>query len=81
MCGSALRRLGIKEVIYGCASDRIEGYESVLRTNIASSLQAIGGYMREEAVIILPRFYITENMNALAPKLKANHVLKTGILP
>ncbi|KAK0222616.1 hypothetical protein EDD85DRAFT_779300, partial [Armillaria nabsnona] len=34
MCGSALRQLGIKEVFYGCASDRFEGCRSVLRTNM-----------------------------------------------
>jgi len=42
---------------------------------------AIGGYSREEAILILRRFYVTENSNAPAPKSKANRVLKTEILP
>lgn len=64
------------------------------------SYQATGGYLREEAILILRRFYVTENTNgtegsfsahilrhspyfmeAPVPKLKANRVLKTEILP
>ncbi|KAK0209276.1 cytidine deaminase-like protein [Desarmillaria ectypa] len=86
MCGSALRQLGIKEVFYGCANDRFGGCGSVLGTNetyhpVHPVYKAIGGYLREEAIMILRRFYITENTNAPVPKSKANRVLKTEILP
>ncbi|KAK0185252.1 cytidine deaminase-like protein [Armillaria mellea] len=86
MCGSALRQLGIKEVFYGCANDRFGGCGSVLGTNeiyhpVHPVYKAMGGYLREEAIIILRRFYITENANAPIPKSKANRVLKTEILP
>ncbi|PBK71576.1 cytidine deaminase-like protein [Armillaria solidipes] len=86
MCGSALRQLGIKEVFYGCANDRFGGCGSVLGTNDISHpvhpvYKAIGGYLREEAIMILRRFYITEDVNAPVPKSKANRVLKTEILP
>ncbi|KAI0662870.1 cytidine deaminase-like protein [Cubamyces menziesii] len=87
MCGSALRQMGIKEVFYGCGNDRFGGCGSVLGVNSAlphpkhPEYRAIGGYMREEAIMILRRFYITENTNAPVPKSKANRVLKTEIPP
>ncbi|KAF9650153.1 tRNA specific adenosine deaminase [Thelephora ganbajun] len=43
--------------------------------------QARGGYLRDEAIIILRKFYVTENSNAPVPKNKANRVLKTEIPP
>jgi tRNA-specific adenosine deaminase 2 len=33
MCASALRQLGIKEVVYGCANDRFGGCGGVLGVN------------------------------------------------
>ncbi|KAF5367079.1 hypothetical protein D9758_003912 [Tetrapyrgos nigripes] len=85
MCASALRQLGIKEVFFGCGNDRFGGCGSVLGVNetlehpIHPSYKATGGYCREEAIMILRRFYITENINAPVPKSKANRVLKTEI--
>ncbi|KAF4615987.1 hypothetical protein D9613_011474 [Agrocybe pediades] len=87
MCGSALRQMGIKEVYYGCANDRFGGNGSVLGVNeelphpVHPSYRSTGGYCREDAIMILRRFYITENTNAPVPKSKANRVLKTEILP
>ncbi|RDB15003.1 tRNA-specific adenosine deaminase 2 [Hypsizygus marmoreus] len=87
MCASALRQMGIKEVYYGCGNDRFGGCGSVLGVNEMLDhpshppYRAIGGYLREEAILILRRFYITENTNAPVPKSKANRVLKTEILP
>ncbi|KAH8107155.1 tRNA specific adenosine deaminase [Cristinia sonorae] len=87
MCASALRQLGIKEVYYGCQNDRFGGCGSVL--GVSSGLKhpkhpgylAADGYLREEAIMMLRRFYITENTNAPVPRSKANRVLKTEILP
>lgn len=87
MCASALRQMGIKEVFYGCANDRFGGCGSVLGVNerlphpTHPSYSATGGYYREEAIMMLRRFYITENTNAPIPKSKANRVLKTIIYP
>ncbi|KDR74501.1 hypothetical protein GALMADRAFT_124005 [Galerina marginata CBS 339.88] len=87
MCASALRQMGIKEVYYGCANDRFGGCGSVLGVNervqhpIHPSYRAIGGFCREDAIMILRRFYITENTNAPVPRSKANRVLKTEIHP
>ncbi|KAJ7283289.1 cytidine deaminase-like protein [Mycena rebaudengoi] len=87
MCASALRQMGIKEVFYGCANERFGGCGGVISVNDKiehpshAPYKANGGYLREEAILILRRFYVTENSNAPAPKSKANRILKTEILP
>ncbi|KAH7926039.1 cytidine deaminase-like protein [Leucogyrophana mollusca] len=87
MCASALRQLGIKEVFYGCENDKFGGCGSVLGVNQDldhprhPSYKATGGYCRDEAIMVLRRFYVTENTNAPVPKQKATRVLKTEILP
>ncbi|KAJ7499418.1 tRNA specific adenosine deaminase [Mycena latifolia] len=87
MCASALRQMGIKEVFYGCTNDRFGGCGGVIGVNSSIGhpshppYSAIGGYSRDDAILILRRFYVTENSNAPAPKSKANRVLKTEILP
>ncbi|EFI27640.1 tRNA specific adenosine deaminase [Coprinopsis cinerea okayama7 len=87
MCASALRQLGIKEVFYGCGNERFGGCGSVLGVNQElphpqhPPYKATAGYCREEAIMILRRFYITENTNAPNPRSKANRVLKTHIEP
>lgn len=42
---------------------------------------AYGGIFREEAIMLLRRFYIQENDKAPEPKQKRNRELKTEILP
>lgn len=87
MCACALRQLGIKEVFYGCENDKFGGCGSVLGVNasvrhpVHPSYQATGGYLRDEAIMILRRFYVTENTNAPVPKQKTSRVLKTEIPP
>lgn len=86
MCGSALRQMGIKEVYYGCGNDRFGGCGSVLAVNESDHPRnppypASMGYLRDEAIMILRRFYLTENKNAPVPRAKANRMLKTEILP
>ncbi|KZP21738.1 cytidine deaminase-like protein [Athelia psychrophila] len=87
MCASALRQMGIKAVFYGCGNDRFGGCGSVLGVNEElghpkhPAYPATAGYCREEAILVLRRFYITENTNAPVPKSKVNRVLKTEILP
>ncbi|KAF7331791.1 tRNA specific adenosine deaminase [Mycena kentingensis (nom. inval.)] len=87
MCASALRQMGIREVFYGCANDRFGGCEGVLSVNetvphpVHPAYLATGGYMRNDAIMLLRRFYVTENNHAPVPKCKANRVLKTEITP
>ncbi|KAI6023888.1 hypothetical protein PISMIDRAFT_29349 [Pisolithus microcarpus 441] len=86
MCASALRQLGIKQVFYGCENDKFGGCGSVLGVNAPSehpvhpAYNAIGGFLREEAIMILRRFYVTQNTNAPVPRQKGTRVLKTEIL-
>jgi tRNA-specific adenosine deaminase 2 len=40
-----------------------------------------GGIFREEAIILLRKFYVQENEKAPEPKQKKNRELKTEILP
>ncbi|GAA6031069.1 hypothetical protein JCM8097_003989 [Rhodosporidiobolus ruineniae] len=83
MCASAMRQVGIEKVIYGCANDRFGGCGGVQsihadeRLLYAPPYPAFGGYRREEAIMALRRFYISENTSAPRPKKKANRVLKT----
>ncbi|KAH6896491.1 tRNA specific adenosine deaminase [Coprinopsis sp. MPI-PUGE-AT-0042] len=76
MCASALRQMGIKE---WCGS--VLGVNQELPHPKHPSYKATGGYLREEAIMVLRRFYITENTNAPNPRSKANRVLKTEIAP
>ncbi|KAI5453748.1 tRNA(adenine34) deaminase [Naganishia albida] len=87
MCASALRQVGIGKVFYGAGNERFGGCGSVLDVNdtprIKSSIsyQALGGYYRPEAIMLLRRFYLIQNSNAPKPKNKTTRVLKTDILP
>ncbi|KAI6004995.1 cytidine deaminase-like protein [Pisolithus orientalis] len=51
----------------GCENDKFEGCGSVLGVNAPSehsihpAYDAIGGYLREEAIMVLRRFYVTQN--------------------
>ncbi|KAG9043720.1 tRNA(adenine34) deaminase [Tulasnella sp. UAMH 9824] len=84
MCASALRQLGIKEVYAGCGNDRFGGCGSVLNVNelphpVHPPYKAVYGYSRDEAIIILRKFYITENKAAPVPRSKTKRVLKTEV--
>lgn len=86
MCASALRQLGIKEVFYGCENEKFGGCGSVLGVNeslehpLHPSYNAAGGYLRAQAIMILRRFYVTENINAPVPRQKGDRILKTEIV-
>ncbi|WVQ90232.1 hypothetical protein IAS59_004009 [Cryptococcus gattii] len=87
MCASALRQVGIGRVVYGCGNDRFGGCGSVIPVNNSPRLDshpayvAVGGFYREEAIMLLRRFYMSQNPNAPKPKKKATRVLKTDIPP
>ncbi|KAI8081647.1 cytidine deaminase-like protein [Halteromyces radiatus] len=87
MCASALRQMGIRQVYFGCGNDKFGGNGSVfnihsdsrLLTNESSSYPSQGGFLYEEAVLLLRKFYVRENTNAPVPKKKANRILKTDV--
>jgi len=86
MCASALRQMGIKEVFFGCTNERFGGCGSVL--GVSEGLphpthppyKSTWGYKREESIMLLRKFYLTENSKAPTPRSKARRVLKTEIL-
>jgi hypothetical protein len=68
MCASALRQTGIKAVYFGCGNERFGGCGSVIAVNsdeypTCPPFEAWMGYLRVEAIMILRRFYLTENKN------------------
>ncbi|KWU47462.1 cytidine deaminase-like protein, partial [Rhodotorula sp. JG-1b] len=77
MCASAMRQVGIEKVIYGCANDRFGGVGGVQsihsdpRLLYAPPYPAIGGYRREEAIMLLRRFYISENVTGESARLSS----------
>ncbi|GAA5937442.1 tRNA(adenine34) deaminase [Sporobolomyces koalae] len=85
MCAAAMRQVGVEKVIYGAANDRFGGTGGVQsihsdpRLLYSSPYKALGNYRREEAIMLLRRFYLTENTAAPKPKNKKNRVLKEEI--
>ncbi|KAF2723093.1 cytidine deaminase-like protein [Polychaeton citri CBS 116435] len=85
MCASALRQFRIRAVYFGCLNDRFGGCGGVMTVHDDKSVDpgfpAFGGIFREEAIMLLRRFYVQENEKAPEPKPKKNRELKTEILP
>ncbi|TPX33010.1 hypothetical protein SmJEL517_g03988 [Synchytrium microbalum] len=82
MCSFALRQLQVRRVVFGCANDRFGGCGSVfdahsLPLDHLPPYFAEGGLYREEAIMMLRRFYLLENERAPVPQRKSNRVLKT----
>lgn len=65
MCASALRQYGIRAVYFGCLNDRFGGCGGVMSVHADSSVDppfpVFGGLFREEAIMLLRRFYVQEN--------------------
>ncbi|KAK9463109.1 cytidine deaminase-like protein [Lipomyces oligophaga] len=85
MCASALRQLQIRSVYFGCANDRFGGCGSVLKISsdpgVERPFSVYPGFLREEAIMLLRRFYLQENGKAPTPKTKKSRELKTDFLP
>lgn len=85
MCAAALRQFRIRKVYYGCSNERFGGAGGVLSIHSDSGVdppyEVDGGWFREEAIMLLRRFYIQENEKAPGPKSKKSRELNTEILP
>jgi tRNA-specific adenosine deaminase 2 len=85
MCASMLRQYGVRAVYFGCWNDRFGGAGGVLSVHAGAGvdppLQVHGGIFREEAIMLLRRFYVQENDKAPEPKQKKLRELKTEIVP
>ncbi|KAK0508490.1 hypothetical protein JMJ35_008766 [Cladonia borealis] len=85
MCASALRQYQIRAVYFGCSNDRFGGTGGVLSVHsdpgVDQPFPVYGGLFREEAIMLLRRFYVQENGKAPEPKPKRDRQLNTEILP
>jgi len=65
MCASALRQYGIRAVYFGCLNDRFGGCGGVMNIHADPGVDApypvYGGLFREEAIMLLRKFYVQEN--------------------
>jgi tRNA-specific adenosine deaminase 2 len=90
MCASLLRQLGIRRVFYGASNTRFGGTGGVLSVHsdglpdgVAGQrpYPASGGWLRDEAIMLLRRFYVQENAKAPEPRTRRERKLKTEIEP
>jgi tRNA-specific adenosine deaminase 2 len=73
MCAAALRIIGLTDVVYGCDNDRFGGCESVLHIHKVAPeaypvLRLTTGVLKEEAILLLQKFY--ERGNLKLPEAK-----------
>ena len=71
MCASLLRQFGIKRVFYGAGNEKFGGTGGVLNVHLGNGrdgggkgegdYEVFGGWLREEAIVMLRRFYVQEN--------------------
>jgi tRNA-specific adenosine deaminase 2 len=82
MCASALRQLGVRNVVFGCANDKFGGCGGVLNVHSDSpptslpALPARGGVREAEAIALLRLFYAQENQGAPAPQKRTRRQLE-----
>ncbi|POS85674.1 hypothetical protein EPUL_001957 [Erysiphe pulchra] len=92
MCASLLRQFGIKRVFFGAWNERFGGNGSVIsvhrtQDSVGKTSKKIGdyevsgGWLREESIMLLRRFYIQENERAPEPREKSKRVLNSIIDP
>ena len=80
MCASLLRQFGIRKVYFGAANDRFGGTGGVMNIHNCDAVdppyEVSGGWLREEAIMMLRRFYVQENGKAPVPRPKKERVLR-----
>ena len=66
MCAYALSLIHIKEVYYGCDNEKFGGNGSILSLNKGPGhkYQTYGGYLKDEAIEVLRKFYSRGNEKA-----------------
>lgn len=83
MCASALRQLGVRDVVYGAANDKFGGCGSVLAIHADEipglrELPSRGGVREEEAIALLRCFYSQENQGAPVPQKRTRKQAALG---
>ena len=74
MCMSAMRKIGVSKIVYGCSNERFGGCGSVLSLHDdildGEAVQIEKGIREEEAIELLQEFYELENESAPMKKKK-----------
>lgn len=96
MCASLLRQFGIRKVFFGASNEKFGGTGGVLNVQRGNGrvfddeneeigeegdYEVSGGWLREEAILLLRRFYVQENERAPEPREKKGRVLKLEVEP
>jgi tRNA-specific adenosine deaminase 2 len=83
MCASLLRQFGVRRVFFGAGNEKFGGCGGVLNVHVANGKESgeagerewheddyevSGGWLREEAILLLRRFYVQENGRAPEPR-------------
>lgn len=83
MCASALRQFGIRSVYFGCLNDRFGGTGGVMTVHMDEGVDppfpVFGGLYREEAIMLLRRFYVQENDKGELSLSPSSHVGISGL--
>jgi tRNA-specific adenosine deaminase 2 len=73
MCACALKRIGLRKIVYGCQNDKFGGaggVTDVYSEGDKSEMVVRGGVMAEEGIMMLRSFYFGENLAAPEGKRK-----------
>ncbi|RDL41611.1 uncharacterized protein BP5553_01590 [Venustampulla echinocandica] len=92
MCASLLRQFRIKKVFFGASNEKFGGTGGVLDVHLGNGKKApegeemgdyevSGWWLREEAIVMLRKFYVQENDRAPEPRNKKDRVLKLEVEP
>ena len=92
MCASLLRQVGIRKVYFGAVNEKFGGTGGVLsiqrangRVGCADGMvdegdyEVSGGWLRDEAVGMLQRFYMQENGRAPEPRARGKKVVEREV--
>ena len=83
MCASALRQLGVRQVVFGARNDKFGGCGTVVNIHADAipglrELPTHGGVRELEAVALLRRFYAHENQGAPNPQKRTRKQVELG---
>ena len=84
MCASLLRQFGVRKVYFGASNEKFGGTGGVLSVHRSNGkavdggevqredgdYEVSGGWLKDEAVLMLQRFYMQENQRAPEPKAR-----------
>lgn len=81
MCASMLEQVGVSCVVFGCPNERFGGHGSVFDVRGAKLQVVVPGVCHREAVALLRRFYVRENIESPNAIEKKKRVLNLDEFP